>query len=115
MRTQERLDGAFAALADPTRRAVVSLLLKNPRRSSDMAEALSTTRPAMSRHLRLLRKADLVEECPYDADARVRMYRLRRVPFAEIRAWLDEVEALWRDQLDAFAAHVEKKHGKPRR
>jgi DNA-binding transcriptional ArsR family regulator len=115
MRTRGSLDAAFAALADPTRRAVVALLRARPMRSGDVADALSTSRPAMSRHLRVLRRARLVEEGPFDADARVRMYTLRRTRFSEIRTWLDAMEAHWRGQLDAFQAHVERKRGRRRR
>lgn len=65
------------------------------------------SRPAMSRHLRVLRDSGLVVEEEIAADARVRMYSLRRKPFHEVRGWLDEVEAFWTDQLDAFKHHVE--------
>ncbi len=67
------------------------------------------TRPAMSRHLRLLRKSGLVSESELEHDARVRMYRLEPQPFAELRGWLDEVEAFWGDQLQAFKAHAEQR------
>lgn len=66
----------------------------------------------MSRHLGVLRRAGIVEESAEEEDARVRTYRLAREPFSEIRTWLDEVEALWGDQLASFKAHVEQKHGK---
>jgi len=108
------LDQTFAALADPTRRAVVGLLRQGPHRSSEMATALATSRPAMSRHLRVLRRAGLVEEEGLDDDARVRIYQLCREPFAGLRAWLDEVEGFWADQLRAFKAHAERKPGKRR-
>lgn len=108
------LDQTFAALADPTRRAVIELLREEPRRSSDMADALSTSRPAMSRHLRVLREAGLVEEESTDEDARVRVYHLRRAPFAELRTWVDEVEAFWGDQLASFKAHAERRARKKR-
>ena len=108
------LDHTLAALSDPTRRAVVDLLRKRPLRSSDIAHRLSMSRPAMSRHLRVLRKTGLVEEGALEDDARVRMYRLNRRPFSELRHWLDQVEAFWSDQLDAFKAHAEQKHGKRR-
>jgi DNA-binding transcriptional ArsR family regulator len=103
-----KLDHTFAALADPTRRAVVSLLRKKEHCASDIADALSMSRPAMSRHLRVLREAGLIEEEVGEEDARVRMLRLRRQPFSELRDWLDEVEAFWTDQLMAFKAHAEK-------
>jgi DNA-binding transcriptional ArsR family regulator len=104
------LDETFTALADPTRRAVIALLRERPLSPSDMADALGTSRPAMSRHLRVLRRAGLVDERSPDDDARVRVYQLRRQRFAELRDWLDEVEAFWEDQLAAFKAHAEKHH-----
>ncbi len=63
----------------------------------------------MSRHLRVLRKAGLVEEDELEDDARVRLYRLRHEPFLELRAWLDEVESFWEDQLQSFKEHVERR------
>jgi DNA-binding transcriptional ArsR family regulator len=72
------------------------------------------TRPAMSRHLRVLRKSGLVSESEPDHDARVRVYRLERQRFAELRDWLDEVEAYWSEQLGAFKAYAEKR-GKARK
>ena len=105
----DELDQTFAALAEPTRRAVVRLLSDAPLRAGEIADALSMSRPAMSRHLRVLRRAGLVEESALEEDARVRVYRLRRERFADLRDWLDEVEAFWGDQLAAFKAHAEKK------
>ncbi len=67
------------------------------------------TRPAMSRHLRVLRKTGLVTESELEEDARVRMYRLQRAPFSELSEWLAEVEAFWGDQLAAFKQHAESK------
>jgi DNA-binding transcriptional ArsR family regulator len=111
---QTDLDRTLLALADPTRRGVVELLRKRPRRAGELAELLSMTRPAMSRHLRLLRKTGLVSESEPEHDARVRLYRLEREPFVELRGWLEEVEAFWTDQLQAFKEHAEKRV-KPRR
>jgi DNA-binding transcriptional ArsR family regulator len=102
------LDQTLLALADPTRRGVVELLRRAPHRASDLAEALAMTRPAMSRHLRVLRKSGLVSESEPAHDARVRMYQLERAPFTELRDWLQEVEGFWTDQLEAFKAHAEK-------
>ncbi len=103
------LDRTLAALADPTRRQVVHLLRKRPRRAGEIADALSMTRPAMSRHLRVLRKTGLVNEDEPANDARVRIYRLRREPFSQLRQWLEEVEAFWGAQLDSFKEHVERR------
>ncbi len=102
-----RLDGTLAALADPARRGVVDLLRRKPRRAGELAAALDLSPPAMSKHLRVLRKTGLVEESELPDDARVRVYRLRPEPFAALRDWIDEVESFWSDQLSSFKAHVE--------
>lgn len=103
------LDSSLSALADPTRRAVVDLLRQRPLRSGEIAEALSMSRPAMSRHLRVLRHARIVGEETLQGDARGKVYRLRPEPFSELRTWIEEVEAFWGDQLEAFAAHAERR------
>ena len=103
------LDGTFTALADPTRRGVIELLRRSPQRASELADALSMTRPAMSRHLRVLRKTGLVTESELEHDARARVYRLEREPFSELSHWLSEVEAFWGAQLSAFKAHAERR------
>ena len=102
------LDQTFAALADPTRRAAIALLRRRPMRSGDVAVALSASRPAMSRHLKVLRDAGLVEEAALPGDARARVYQLRRRPFSELRGWLEQVEGFWGAQLRAFKAHAER-------
>ena len=101
------LDNTLIALADPTRRNVVAILRRGPRSAGDLALALKMSAPAMSRHLRVLRKTELVEERGVEHDARLRMYRLRRRPFTELRAWLENIEAFWTDELEAFKVHAE--------
>ncbi|MCP3059334.1 metalloregulator ArsR/SmtB family transcription factor [Myxococcus sp. K38C18041901] len=108
MGAARRLDETFAALADPTRRGVIDLLREEPRRAGELAAAFDMSAPAMSRHLRVLRKTGLVEEEAIEEDARVKVYRLRPERFGELRAWLDEVESFWGDQLSAFKAHAER-------
>jgi DNA-binding transcriptional ArsR family regulator len=107
------LDLTLAALADPTRRAVVELLRQRPRRAGELAAAMRVTAPAMSRHLRVLRKGGLVTEDAGDEDARVRVYRLRREPFTRLGRWVEQVEGMWTDQLDAFKEHAERTRGGP--
>jgi DNA-binding transcriptional ArsR family regulator len=106
------LDRTLVALADPTRRGVVELLRKKPRRAGELAEAFDLSPPAMSRHLRVLRTTGLVEEDHQGHDARVRVYRLRQGPFSALRRWLDEVETFWTLELDAFKEHAERTRGK---
>jgi DNA-binding transcriptional ArsR family regulator len=102
------LDATIAALADPTRRRVVDLLRKGPRRAGELAAGADTSAPAMSRHLRVLRTTGLVETESVDDDARVRVYRLRPEPFVALQAWLDQVQAFWAEQLGSFTAHAER-------
>lgn len=109
------LDATLAALADPTRRQVVELLRHERLRPSEIAEALALSRPAISRHLRVLRDAGVVVEEVVEEDARARVYELRREPFDDLQGWLGEVEGFWAEQLQGFKAHVERRRGKPRR
>ena len=101
------LDRTFAALADRHRRGAVELLRKRPRAAGELARALDLSAPAMSRHLRVLRKAGLVEEELGEDDARVRVYRLRKRPFSSLRSWAEEIEMFWNEQLLSFKAHAE--------
>ena len=105
------LDEVITALADPARRRVVELLRDGPKRAGELAARVELSGPAMSRHLRVLRASGLVEADVSDGDARVRMYRLRAEPFAALRAWLDQVEAFWAEQLGAFKQHAETTRG----
>ena len=88
-----KVDETLAALADPTRRGVVELLQRRPCRAGELAQAFRMSAPAMSRHLRVLRTRGLVEETRGEGDARVRVYRLRREPFENLRSWLEQLEA----------------------
>ncbi|MFT4253265.1 MAG: metalloregulator ArsR/SmtB family transcription factor [Caulobacter sp.] len=101
------IDRTLAALADPHRRRTVELLADGPRRAGELADVLGLTPPAMSRHLRTLKQARLVEESHPPFDARVRVYALRPGPMVELKAWAAAAEALWSDQLLALKAHLE--------
>lgn len=102
------LDRTLAALADPHRRQVVELLRERPHRAGELAQAARLSFPAMSRHLRTLRRSGLVAEDRDEFDSRVRIYRLRPEAMAELRTWLAETDALWARQLSAFKAHLQK-------
>lgn len=108
------VDETLVALADPARRGVIDVLRGRPRRASEIADALRMSRPAMSRHLRVLRRSGLITPDGIEGDARVRMYRLRREPFAHLRDWLSEVEGFWAAELDAFKSHLERPRPKSR-
>jgi len=86
---------------------VIDLLKEQPRRAGEIAAALSLTPPALSRHLRVLRRSGLIREQGVEEDARVRIYGLRKEPFDQLRVWLGEVESFWNGELAAFRDHVE--------
>jgi DNA-binding transcriptional ArsR family regulator len=99
---------AFAALADPTRCAVVELLRARPQRASDLAAALQIAPAGLSRHLRLLERSGLVAADAVLHDARVRLYRLEPHVFATLSDWASAMQQDWTDQLRAFKAHAER-------
>jgi DNA-binding transcriptional ArsR family regulator len=94
--------GAFAALADPTRREVFERLRGGPRSVGDLAEGLPVSRPAVSQHLKVLKAAGLVSDRP--AGAR-RVYQIDPQGLGQLRAWLDQ---FWDAALAAFAAEAER-------
>lgn len=106
---QKRIDDAFAALADPARRRAVELLAQKAHRAGELARAVRVSPSVMSKHLRILRDGGLVTETHPAHDTRVRIYSLRPLPMAELRAWLDAAERGWSEQLAAFARHLERK------
>ena len=101
------VDRTLAALADPHRRRVVDLLRERPRRAGELAAAAGLSAPAMSRHLRMLRASGLIRESHPEFDARVRVYELRPEPMAALKAWLEQTERMWADQLLNLKAHLE--------
>jgi DNA-binding transcriptional ArsR family regulator len=99
----------FTALADPTRRQVVELLGERPRRAGELSEAAGTSAPVMSRHLRVLLEAGVVVDERVPADARLRVFRLRPESVEAVRAWLDQIQAHWNEQLGSFKRYVEER------
>lgn len=94
--TYELSNDGFAALGDPTRRAVFERVAAQPSAVSDLARGLPVSRPAVSQHLRVLKEAGLVQETP---EGTRRIYRLDPRGIAAMREWLD---AHWAAALDAF-------------
>lgn len=101
------LDDTLTALADPKRRQVVHLLAESSQSAGTLAASVGLTPPAMSRHLRVLRRAGLVDEQSHSDDARVRVYSLRPEHLTDLKDWLQTIERFWSSQLDAFKNHVE--------
>ena len=103
------VESVFDALADGTRRRVVEELGKGPRRAGELAASVGTSAPAMSRHLRTLLQAGIVGDERSPDDARVRVFRLRPESLVALRAWLDQLQAEWDEQLGSFKRHLERK------
>lgn len=109
MQIERELAPLLQALADPTRLGVVQLLSAGPRRAGELAQASGLSAPAMSKHLRVLLRAGIVADERPPEDARVRIFRLRPESVVALRAWLDQLQAHWDDQLRSFQRHVEGK------
>src|SRR5271169_3911686 len=103
------MEAVLRALADESRRTMLETLARGPATVGEMAALLPIARPGVSRHLRVLREAGLVE---VRQDAQRRVYSLRPQPLAEIDEWLGQYRALWEQRLDAL--HTEIVPGKTR-
>lgn len=95
---------AYAAVAEPSRRLILDLLRERERSVGELVDRVGLSQPGVSKHLRLLREAGLVEA---RAEGRQRVYHLRAEPLAELDRWLDPYRALWSASLDALERHLE--------
>lgn len=100
-------DAAFQVLADPTRRAVLDLLRGGSRAAGEIARRFPVSRPAISRHLRLLRRAGLVRE---HRRGRHRLYRLDAEPLKAVDRWLEQYRAFWSARLSGLKDFVESEY-----
>jgi DNA-binding transcriptional ArsR family regulator len=114
--SQERdLDAVFAALADPTRRAILSRLASGEASVNEIAAPFEISQPAVSRHLKVLEHAGLIER---DVDKQRRPARLKAEPMAAAVRWLEEFKRFWSssfDQLDDLLEELKKAETKGRR
>ena len=94
----------FDVVAEPTRRRILDLLRDRDRPVGELVHALGISQPGVSKHLRVLRDAGLVE---VRIDAQRRWYRVRAEPLAEIDAWLAPYRRFWTDRLDALERHLD--------
>lgn len=97
-------DGVFRALADPTRRQILALLRERRRSVGEIAENFRVSRPAISKHLRLLRSAGLVTT---RKDGAAHICRLNAKPLRTVSTWLREYELLWGESLRGLKKYVE--------
>lgn len=99
----------FQALADPTRRAVLDLLRRGSQPAGQIANAFPVSRPAISKHLRLLRRAHLVRE---HREGRHRVYQLNPEPLRAVDSWIEQYRVFWSNSLNNLKAFVESEYEK---
>jgi DNA-binding transcriptional ArsR family regulator len=99
----------FSALADPTRRAVLDLLRRGSQPAGRIAQAFPISRPAISKHLRLLRRAQLVQE---HRQGRHRFYHLNPAPLQAVDSWLEQYRVFWSTSLANLKAFVETEYAR---
>ena len=106
--TTDDLSLVFQALADPTRRAIVSRLRDGPTTVGDLAKPFAMSRPAISQHLNVLERADLIERTP---DAQWRRCTLRTEPLDEVSAWVERHRAEWNERFDLLEERLRELKG----
>jgi DNA-binding transcriptional ArsR family regulator len=104
-----RSEAAFQALADPTRRAVLDLLRRGSQPAGQIASAFPVSRPAISKHLRLLRRAHLVRE---HREGRHRVYALNPEPLRAVDTWIEQYRVFWTASLNSLKAFVESEYAR---
>jgi DNA-binding transcriptional ArsR family regulator len=102
-------EATFQALADPTRRAVLDLLRRGSQPAGGIAQAFPVSRPAISKHLRLLRRAHLVRE---HREGRHRVYQLNPEPLRAVDSWLHQYRSFWNMSLNNLKTFVEAEYAK---
>ena len=99
------MESAFEIVAEPNRRAILSLLVSSQQSVGEIERQLRMSQPTVSKHLRVLREAGFVEST---VDAQRRLYRLRPEPLQEIDAWLAPFRRFWSAHIDALERHLDR-------
>lgn len=105
------MDTAFDIIAEPNRRAILSLLVSSEQSVGEIERQLGMTQTTVSKHLRVLREAGFVEST---VDAQRRLYRLRPEPLQEVDAWLAPFRRFWSRHVDALQRHLDRTETSPR-
>lgn len=105
------MQSVFDIIAEPNRRAILSLLMASEQSVGEIERRLRMPQPTVSKHLRVLREAGFVEAT---VDAQRRLYRLNPAPLREVDAWLMPFRRLWTTHLDALERHLDRLHHSPR-
>jgi DNA-binding transcriptional ArsR family regulator len=101
----KRVESVFEIIAEPNRRAILSLLVSSEQSVGEIERQLRMPQPTVSKHLRVLRDAGFVEST---VDAQRRLYRMRPEPFQELDAWLAQFRRFWSTHLDALERHLDR-------
>jgi DNA-binding transcriptional ArsR family regulator len=99
------MESVFEIIAEPNRRAILSLLVSSQRPVAEIERRLHMSQPAVSKHLRVLRDAGFVEST---VDAQRRLYRLKPEPFQEVEDWLSQFRRFWSRHVDALERHLDR-------
>ena len=99
------MESAFEIIAEPNRRAILSLLVSSQRSVGEIERQLRMPQPTVSKHLRVLRDAGFVESA---VDAQRRLYRLKPEPFQQLDAWLAQFRRFWSVHIDALERHLDR-------
>jgi len=99
------METVFEIIAEPNRRAILSLLVSSQQSVGEIERRLRMPQPTVSKHLRVLREAGFVEST---VDAQRRLYRLRPEPFQDLDAWLAQFRRFWSAHLDALERHLDR-------
>jgi DNA-binding transcriptional ArsR family regulator len=99
------MESSFSIVAEPSRRAILTLLLSSDRSVGELERALRISQPSVSKHLRVLKAAGFVES---RIDAQRRVYRLKPEPLMELDAWLGPFRRFWSKHVDALGKHLDK-------
>src|SRR5436305_985098 len=110
--TTARLDATFAALADPTRRAILARLAAGEATVTELAAPFRMTQPAVSKHLKVLERAGLISR---GRDAQKRPCRIEPKPLAEANEWLENYRRLWEANFDRLDALLDELKRKPKK
>ena len=106
----DRLSTTFAAIADPTRRAILARLSRGEAAVKDLARPFDMTLPAISKHLKVLEKAGLIER---SRDAQSRPCALRAKPLKEAASWIDRYRAFWEERFDRLDDYLKELQSEP--
>jgi len=99
------MESVFEIIAEPNRRAILSLLVSSQQSVAEIEHRLHLSQPAVSKHLRVLRDAGFVEST---VDAQRRLYRLKPEPFQEVDDWLSQFRRFWSAHVDALERHLDR-------